>query len=74
MKIKIDFRIKENVTAKCPRHPKFDPSTDPKQNTEAGCSTCADLKALDAARINLEDAIRVFQRRIYQWNVRPNVR
>lgn len=67
LRIQINLRIKESVKARCPRHPKFDPSIDDRMNTEPGCSTCSDIRALEASRVALESAARSFERRAYQW-------
>lgn len=69
LRFRFDLKIKENVRAKCVRHPRFDPSVDERLNTEPGCSTCADLRRLQAARTTLEEAARAFERRAYQWRV-----
>jgi hypothetical protein len=74
LKLQVNLRVKENLRAKCPRHPKFDPSADERLHTEPGCSVCADIRALQLARVSLEEAVRAFERRAYQWQVRnlPN--
>jgi hypothetical protein len=43
LRFKINVHVKETVRAECPRHRKFDPSSDDKLNSETGCSTCADI-------------------------------
>lgn len=65
----LDLRVRERIKAKCPRHPKFDPSVDEKANSEARCSTCSDIRNLQSARITLETAARAFERRAAQWRV-----
>jgi hypothetical protein len=67
LRFRIDVRVKEAVRAKCPRHPKYDPSVDDKMHSEPGCSTCSDIRALEASRVALESAARAFERRAYQW-------
>jgi hypothetical protein len=67
LRFKVEHRIKESVRAKCPRHPKFDPSVDQNMYSEPGCSVCADLRRLQESRIALEDMIKGFERRVFQW-------
>lgn len=67
LKFSIHIKVKENIRAKCPRHPHFDPSVDLRLNSDPGCSTCSDLRALQAARVKLEEACKAFDRRAYQW-------
>jgi hypothetical protein len=69
LKFRIDVRVRETLKAKCPRHPKYDPSADEKLHTESGCSACSDIRALQTSRVALEDAVRAFERRSYQWRV-----
>jgi len=69
LRFKIDLRMKETIKAKCPRHPKFDPSIDERMGSEPGCSACSDIRSLQDARVALENAARGFERRAYQWRL-----
>jgi hypothetical protein len=74
LRFKINVHVKETVRAECPRHRKFDPSSDDKLNSETGCSTCADIRALESARVTLENAARAFERRAYHWRAANIIR
>ena len=69
LKFRVNVRVKGTLKAKCKRHPKYDPSLDDKLNTEPRCSVCADIRALQTARLALEEAARAFERRSYQWQM-----
>lgn len=69
LKFRIDVRVKEALVAKCPRHPKYDPSVHEQLNTDPGCSVCGDIRGLQASRLALEEAVRAFDKRSYQWQL-----
>jgi hypothetical protein len=69
LKFRIDVRVKEQIRARCPKHPKFDPSLDLRLNSEPRCSTCSDIRLLHSSRLELEEAVRAFDRRAFQWRV-----
>jgi hypothetical protein len=67
LKFNLQVRMKESLRAKCQRHPKFDPSADERLYSETGCSVCAEIRALQAARVAVEQAVKAFERRAFQW-------
>ena len=65
-------RITERITAKCPRHPRYNPEKDGSGSIRANCSTCWSIYDLQKARVKLDNAVREFVRRAGPWS-RPRV-
>lgn len=65
--------IRERVTAKCDRHPRYNPEKDGRNGIKGGCSTCYSLYDLYQARVKLDTAIHEFIRRVGPWS-RPRER
>lgn len=73
-KLRYKEKINEAVTAKCPRHPRFDPEQDGRAGLKDRCSTCYELLALHQSRLDLDLAIREFRRRAAPWqNTRTQI-
>lgn len=63
--------IRERVTAKCSRHPRYNPEKEGRSGIKGGCSTCYGLHDLPQSRLQLDAAIRHFQRLAGPWS-RPS--
>lgn len=61
------LNVKERVKAKCDRHPRYSPERDGRSGIKGGCSTCFCLYDLLQARIALDEAVRLFNRRAAPW-------
>ncbi len=59
--------IRHRVTAKCPRHPRYNPEKDGRDGIKGGCGTCWTLFDLHQARLRLDAAIHEFGRRAIPW-------
>ncbi len=73
--LKLTYRqmIRERVTAKCDRHPRYNPEKDGRGGIKGGCKGCYDLYDLHQARLKLDAAIHEFVRRAGPWS-RPHER
>ena len=60
--------IRERVTAKCSRHPRYNPEREGRNGIKGGCSTCYGLHDLHQSRLQLDAAIRHFQRLAGPWS------
>lgn len=60
-------RLSERVSAKCNRHPRYNPEKDGRGGVHGGCSTCFALFDLYQSRVALEAAIGKFQRLAAPW-------
>lgn len=69
--LKFSYRktIKERITAKCARHPRFNPEKEGRNGIKGGCGTCWTLFDLHQARLRLDAAIREFERKAAPWGV-----
>lgn len=67
--LKFTYRktVKERVTAKCARHPRFNPEKEGRNGIKGGCSTCWQLFDLHQARLRLDAAIHEFERKALPW-------
>lgn len=65
-------QLRERVTAKCDRHPRYNPEKDGRSGIKGGCSTCWNLYDLLQARQKLDDAVKEFLRRSSPWS-RPRL-
>ncbi len=65
--------IREWVTAKCDRHPRYNPEKDGRGGIKGGCKGCYGLYDLHQARLKLDAAIHEFVRRAGPWS-RPRER
>ena len=63
--------IRERVTAKCMKHPRYNPEKEGRNGIKGGCSTCYGLHDLHQSRLQLDAAIRHFQRLAGPWS-RPS--
>lgn len=61
------IQIRERVTAKCDRHPRYNPEKEGRNGIKGGCSTCWNLYDLLQARLKLDDAVKEFLRRSSPW-------
>jgi hypothetical protein len=61
------LKITERVTAKCSRHPRFNPEKEGR-NIKGGCSGCYALFDLWQSRLALEAAAQQFQRKAAPWS------
>ncbi len=73
--LKFTYRqtIRERVTAKCDRHPRYNPESDGRGGIKGGCKGSYDLYDLHQARVKLDAAIHEFVRRAGPWS-RPRER
>jgi len=63
LKFNYKLTVRERVTAKCVRHPRYNPE----KEGRAGCSTCWNLYDLQDARIKLDAAVHEFVRCAGPW-------
>jgi len=56
------LKISEGVSAKCQRHPHYNPEKDGRGAVKGGCTACLALFDLYQSRIALEAAAHKFQR------------
>ncbi|MGA9069148.1 MAG: hypothetical protein WB424_02765 [Terracidiphilus sp.] len=61
-------KIRERITAKCGKHPRYNPERDGRDGIKGGCTTCWQLYDLDQARIRLDTAVHDFVRRAAPWS------
>jgi len=66
LKFRFKLKINDAIEAKCPRHPRFNPEKEG-HNFKGGCSTCRELWNVYRAKLELEHAVRVFQRQSGPW-------
>ena len=66
--IRFTFKLKitERITAKCSRHPRYNPEKEGR-NIKGGCSGCYALFELWQSRVALEAAAQQFQRKAAPW-------
>jgi len=67
MKFAYKLKITERVSAKCSRHPRYNPEKDGRNGIKGGCSGCFALFDLYQSRIALEAAVQKFQRLASPW-------
>lgn len=66
LKFRFKLKINDAIEAKCPRHPRFNPEKEG-HNFKGGCSTCQKLWNVYRAKLELERAVRLFQRESGPW-------
>jgi hypothetical protein len=66
LKFRFKLKINDAIEAKCPRHPRFNPEKEG-HNFKGGCSTCHQLWDVFRAKLELERAVRLFQRASGPW-------
>lgn len=67
LKLNYKLRLNQTIRAKCERHPAYDPSTVGKDFISDRCATCKDILDLYESKIELEKAVRNFDRRAGFW-------
>ena len=67
LKFNYKLTVRERVTAKCVRHPRYNPEKEDRAGIKGGCSTCWNLYDLQDARIKLDAAVHEFVRRAGPW-------
>ena len=67
--LKFDYKqtIRERITAKCPKHPRYNPEKEGGGRIKGACSTCYSLHDLHQVRLKLDAAIHEFIRRAGPW-------
>ncbi len=66
-KLSYKLSVRERVSAKCERHPRYNPEKDGRAGIKGGCSACYSLYDLLQARMQLDSAVREFIRRAGPW-------
>ncbi len=66
-KLSYKLLVRERVSAKCERHPRYNPEKDGRGSIKGACSTCYSLYDLHAARLALDAAVHQFVRRAGPW-------
>lgn len=61
------LKLTERVTAKCSRHPRYNPEEDGRGGIKGGCHGCFALYDLYQSRLALEAAVVKFQRLASPW-------
>ncbi len=67
LKFSYKHTIRQRVTAKCQRHPRYNPEKEGRSGMKGGCGTCWSLFDLQQARLRLEAAIHEFERNATPW-------
>ncbi len=67
LKFTYKLKLTERVTAKCSRHPRYNPEKEGKGGIKGGCSGCYDLYALFQSREALAAAAKEFTGRAAPW-------
>lgn len=67
MKFTYKLTVREQVTAKCERHPRYNPEKEGRAGIKGGCSACWSLYDLHDARLKLDAAVHEFTRRAGPW-------
>jgi len=66
LKFRFKLKINDAIEAKCTRHPRFNPEKEG-HNFKGGCATCQKLWNVYRAKLELERAVRLFQRESGPW-------
>jgi len=66
LKLRMKLKLNDGVQAKCKKHPKYNPEKEG-SNIKGGCSTCLQLWDLYRSKLELERAVRIFQRNAAPW-------
>jgi hypothetical protein len=66
LKFRMKLKLNDGVQAKCKKHPKYNPEKEG-SNIKGGCSTCLQLWDLYRSKLELERAVRIFQRNAAPW-------
>lgn len=66
-KFSYKLSVRERVTAKCDRHPRYNPEKDGRGGIKGACSACYSLYDLHTARAALDAAVQQFIRRAGPW-------
>ncbi|MBB5060775.1 hypothetical protein HDF16_005511 [Granulicella aggregans] len=67
MKFTFKLKVTERITAKCSRHPRYNPEKEGRNGIKGGCSGCFALFDLYQSRLALEAAVQKFQRLACPW-------
>ena len=67
LKFAYKLKIAERLTAKCSRHPRYNPEKDGRAAIKGGCSGCFALFDLYQSRLALEASAQKFQRLAAPW-------
>ena len=67
MKLAYKLKVAERLTAKCSRHPRYNPEKDGRGGIKGGCIGCWALFDLHQSRLALEAAVQKFQRLAAPW-------
>ena len=68
-KLSYKLSVRERVSAKCERHPGYNPEKHGRGGIKGGCSTCFNLYDLHMARVALDAAVHQFVRRAGPWSM-----
>ena len=67
MKLAYKLKVAERLTAKCSRHPRYNPEKEGRGGIKGGCMGCWALFDLYQSRIALEASAQKFQRLAAPW-------
>ncbi len=67
LKFTYKMKVTERITAKCSRHPRYNPEKDGRGAIKGHCSGCFALYDLYQSRLALEAALHKFQRMAAPW-------
>ena len=67
LKFSYKLKVSERLTAKCSRHPRYNPEREGRGGIKGGCSGCFALFDLYQSRLALEAAVQKFQRLAAPW-------
>ena len=67
LKIACKYKLNQTIKAQCERHRKYDPSLTGRGGIEDNCAMCKELLTLYKAKVDLDDALRAFQRKAMSW-------
>ena len=74
MKFTYKLSIRERVTAKCQRHPRYNPEKEGRKGIKGHCTACFSLYNLHNARVTLDAAAHEFLRIAGPWSQPTKVR
>jgi hypothetical protein len=67
LRLQYKLRLNERITAKCSRHPRYNPEIDGRGGIIDRCAGCYGLYDLFQAKAELDASVRLFLRRAGPW-------